>query len=124
MKYIKLFEEFINEDTFTDFISEFGSKLKTLLKDYKSLSKKFEKWGEEEWNNPQVQKEISRKQNIYDKEVYQIADSLIDGYDYDVREIADEAINMNWRHGTESRFMYYGLEDLLQSYKKISKMKV
>ncbi len=107
MKHIKLFEGFLNESSYTDFLSKYGDEINESIKKLKILS------GIDEIDE-ETYKQIEEKLKVYDTNVpKQIMHwiSLSKHQRISADEIARFALeNMN-RWGTEMQMVLYAIDD-------------
>lgn len=110
MKHIKLFEGFLNEGSYDDFLDNYHDELKDAIVKLSALGKVYdeidEKIGEE------IGEEIEKRLSVYDDNVSsQIMDWIVSGHTIRKNDIVDFAFkNMN-RYGTEMQMVLYAIDD-------------
>ena len=110
---IKSIKESVNEGSYEDFITYHGREIKSLITKIQKISKRFD---DDKISEENMQKAYEDIENIYDREVVGIIDDIMSGSrGTDVRSIAQTAISMQDRTGTEMRQVVNGMEDFVNS---------
>ncbi len=108
--YIK---ESVNEGSYEDFITDYGREIKSLSKKIQSIGKKFDSGKISEEG---MEKAFKTIENRYDREAVSVIDGLMnDNGRTDLREIAQIAVQMQNRTGTEMQQIVNAMEDFVYS---------
>ena len=137
MKHVKLYEQFVNESkghnkvdvasisignesrnwvaqgSYEDFITDYGREVKSLSKKIQSIGKKFDSGKISEEG---MEKAFKTIENRYDREAVSVIDGIMyDNGRTDLREIAQIAVQMQNRTGTEMQQIVNAMEDFVYS---------
>lgn len=108
MKHIKLFEGFLNEGSYDDFLDNYHDELKEAIVKLSALGKVYDEIDEK------IGEEIEKKLSVYDKNVSKrIMDWIVASVHRPIRknDIADFALdNMN-KYGTEMQMVLNAIDD-------------
>ena len=106
-------EGYVNEGSYEDFITDYGREVKSLSKKIQSIGKKFDSGKISEEG---MEKAFKTIENRYDREAVSVIDGIMnDNGRTDLREIAQIAVQMQNRTGTEMQQIVNAMEDFVYS---------